>query len=298
MKLLSINICTFNRSRLLKKCLDSLLSQVTEELEILIIDNNSSDDTALVVSEYIKRQKNIRYVCEPEIGLSHARNRGIKESRADWILYLDDDAIAFPDLIERTFYLIETADFDCVGGMYYGYFEGNRPKWVHNDWGTKLKYSDQLTECPYYIPHGGIVLYRKNVLLKSGEFNTSLGMKGNMTGYAEEVELQERIFRAGYKIGFDPLLKIWHLNKPESFGFRKMLWNAYYHGRDNKFIHKENIFIVLIKFIASFAALIFKRIPKSIIKITIVKNYYWQNMLIDSLYPNIFYLGLLKSKIT
>ena len=52
MKLLTIIICTYNRSRLLKKCLDSLLHQITDETEIIVIDNNSQDNTAQVVTEF------------------------------------------------------------------------------------------------------------------------------------------------------------------------------------------------------------------------------------------------------
>ncbi|MGB4841166.1 MAG: glycosyltransferase family 2 protein, partial [Saprospiraceae bacterium] len=149
--LLSIVICTYNREELLKKCLNSLIFQMNENIEIIIVDNNSIDETYSIASEFKKSNSNIRYVLEPINGLSNARNRGIKESKSDWILYLDDDGVAFPNLVDRALYLVERGDFDCVGGMYYGYADGEKPKWFPTYFGTKDKYSDTLSVCPYTV---------------------------------------------------------------------------------------------------------------------------------------------------
>ena len=289
---LSIIICTYNRSRLLKKCLDSLLPQLTEELEIVIIDNNSPDDTALVVREYIKKHKNIRYVCEPEIGLSHARNRGIKEAKADWILYIDDDAIAFPDLIERALYLIERADFDCVGGMYYGYFEGEKPKWIPKDFGTKYLFSASLCECPFNVPHGGIVIYRKSILYTCGGFNTTIGMSANKISYGEEIYLQKRIEDLHGKIGFDPKLKVYHLNKADRLSLKNMFVFKYELGKSHKFEITLSLTERLYRVGRSILG-IPKHILTNLVRLLISRNYFWQNLLFDSFGPFIYYLGRL-----
>lgn len=299
-KILSLIICTFNRSGLLKKCLDSLLPQITEELEIVIIDNNSPDDTALVLKEYIKKHKIIRYVSELEIGLSHARNRGIKEAKADWILYIDDDAIAFPDFVTRALYLVNQGEFECVGGMYYGYFDKERPKWVTPQYGTKDKYADILTLCPYYIPHGGVVLYKKSAVINAGCFNQNFGMQSNKIAYAEEMELQYKMEKMNCRIAFDPNLKIYHLVNSHKLTLSWQLNSFFALGRDSGKIEPYGIAELLkcfLLFNKSLAALFIKRVPLNSIKLLIKKKYYWENFLLDSLYANLFSAGLLYSKI-
>ena len=298
MKLLSIIICTYNRSRLLKKCLESLLPQLNEEIEIIVIDNNSSDDTNEIVRAYDFKHPNIRYVFEPNTGLSHARNRGIKESNADWILYIDDDAIAFPDLVERALYLVKRGDFDCVGGMYYGYYEGIKPKWIPEGFGTKNLYNTFLSECPYTIPSGGIAIYRKSMLECLNGFSSYYGMCGKIKDLGEESELQYRAYKLNYKMWFDPDLKIHHLVKPEYTTLSWFIKHAYLQGKTSiRIVTNENIISAFLKFVKSLLGLLFRRLPCNFYFLTTKNNYYWQNLICDSLQPNMLLLGKLVSTI-
>jgi len=274
------------------------LPQLNEEIEIIVIDNNSSDDTAQVVSRYTKNYKNIHYIIEPEVGLSQARNRGINESKADWILYLDDDAIAFPDLVERALYLVNRGDFDCVGGIYYGYYEGIKPKWIPEGYGTKNLYSTFLTECPYTIPSGGIVIYRKSMLEYLNGFSSNYGMSGKTKNLGEESELQYRAFKMNYKMGFDPGLKIHHLVKPEYTTLSWFLKRAYLGGKTTiRIVTNENILSTFLRFIKSLLGLFFRRLPCNFYYLITKKNYYWQNLVCDSLLPNMVILGKLVTTI-
>ncbi len=78
---ITIAICTYNRKELLKRCLDSLLPQLTDQVEILVIDNGTHK-----VKTLVDLYSNIRYVSESNTGLSYARNKAIKEANGDWIL--------------------------------------------------------------------------------------------------------------------------------------------------------------------------------------------------------------------
>lgn len=93
----TVAICTWNRETLLESTLESLqqLSVPADaKWEILVVDNGSSDGTAALVSRWIDKQVlPLRYVLETNLGLSNARNRAIRERRADWILFTDDDVI-------------------------------------------------------------------------------------------------------------------------------------------------------------------------------------------------------------
>jgi glycosyltransferase involved in cell wall biosynthesis len=294
---LSIIICTYNRSRLLKKCLDSLLPQILEGIEIIIIDNLSSDDTNQVVSEYTSKYINIRYFFEPITGLSHARNRCIKEAKADWILYLDDDVIVFDDFIERALYLTTLDQFDCIGGNYIGYVEKNRPKWLPKDFESYKGNITDLSECDYNIPIGCNVLYKKQALISVGKFDPSFGMKGHQTGYSDETELQFRLKKFGYKIGFDPLLKVYHVIRDDKFKLSWHLKSGFAHGRDGEKTNKNyHIFGTIMLFFKSGAALLYK-IPLSLLKVLFIKTYYWQNAILDSFWPIFYRWGQVKSKL-
>jgi glycosyltransferase involved in cell wall biosynthesis len=95
MPTLTIAICTWNRAELLDHTLTSLSEQRVDPavpFEVLIVDNNSTDDTE-AVAHSAGRRLPLRYVRETTQGLSHARNRALDESRTDLVLFTDDDVL-------------------------------------------------------------------------------------------------------------------------------------------------------------------------------------------------------------
>jgi len=95
----TVAICTWNRRPLLEQTLTGLEKMRVggTRWELIVVDNGSSDGTAALVREWIERGTlPLRYVHEPELGLSHARNRALREARTDWLLFTDDDVIVDP----------------------------------------------------------------------------------------------------------------------------------------------------------------------------------------------------------
>ena len=96
--LISIIVPTFNRSELLQSSIKSLLQQVTDgkfSYEIVIIDDASTDETREVVGEIIKCSPDlVRYVKGEGKGYTCALNRGLAESRGEWLALFDDDELA------------------------------------------------------------------------------------------------------------------------------------------------------------------------------------------------------------
>ena len=93
--MISVIICTYNRADLLTDVLQTVCEQTLErsEYEVIVVDNNSTDDTSAVSHTFVARYSNVRYCFEPQQGLSHAPNRGWREARGDVVIYLDDDCI-------------------------------------------------------------------------------------------------------------------------------------------------------------------------------------------------------------
>ena len=95
LKNVSVVLCTYNRCASLKNALASVAVQVVPdslEWEVLVVDNNSNDQTAEIVTHFVQQYPGrFRYLFEPRQGLSYARNSGIREAKGDVVAFMDDD---------------------------------------------------------------------------------------------------------------------------------------------------------------------------------------------------------------
>jgi glucosyl-dolichyl phosphate glucuronosyltransferase len=287
----SFIICTHNRSQILKDCLESIRTQgaALQHCEMLVIDNNSIDDTKATVKKF--EAIGVRYVFEGKTGLSHARNRGATEAKGEWLCYIDDDAKLHPGYIERALWVINHNDFDCFGGMYYAWYPYGKPKWVDDSFGTKLSLRDAVGQIEVPELSGGNFLIKRDVLENAGGFSTQFGMTGDRIGYGEEDFLQRKLLDMGYKLGFDPELKIDHAVLPHKLELSWHLASWYAHGRDGHRFSGEPKFIQIIwLFMRSFFGGLIK-LPIGIGKSFIKRNYFWQNLVWDVVSPMLFRIG-------
>lgn len=297
----SIIVCTYNRSEILKYCLDSLEKQSADKslYEVIVVDNNSTDDTKEVVEGYCGRNSNFRYVFERDQGLSHARNRGAKEAKAEWVGYVDDDARCLQDYVEKTIRIIDEDKFDCFGGRYIAWFKENPPKWlIRMNVGSAPIVMEKTGVLPTQHLSGTSIFIRKDVFDIAGGFNVNLGVKGNKRGYGEETELVDKIRNAGYLIGYSPDLTVEHLVNTLKF-------NVLWHLRDNLAFAEAEYLIwisskarlekarILSRIFISFFTSFFNS-TASLIK---TDDYYWQNYLIDILKPMLKLCGYLRAVI-
>ena len=91
---ISVIVPTYNRAHYIEQCLDSLLAQTVPALEILVIDDGSTDDTAQRVARYAGR---VTCISKPNGGKPSAVNLGLERARGEWIWVLDDDDVALPE---------------------------------------------------------------------------------------------------------------------------------------------------------------------------------------------------------
>lgn len=99
----TIVICTYNGGTRIGKVLDKILSQNDLEnlvYKILVVDNNSDDNTKDVITQYVSEFNLVYYIFEKQPGLSHARKAGVKNTETEWIVFLDDDNYITPHWIE------------------------------------------------------------------------------------------------------------------------------------------------------------------------------------------------------
>ncbi|WP_441000356.1 glycosyltransferase [Fodinibius sp. SL11] len=213
-------ICSYNRAHYLDDTLQSLLQNLSDpDFELLVIDNNSEDETPEIVKKYQhsinKDGKPVRYIKETAQGLSHARNRGIKEAKAPNIVFLDDDIRASESLIPAWISFFENhPNAIAAGGKIHVQFDAPRPSWMshfllpllgHHDLGSSPK---KYPKTKY--PFGGNMGFKKSIFEDIEPFNPNLGRKGESLNAGEEKELFRRIRERNNDIFYIPDAFLYH----------------------------------------------------------------------------------------
>ena len=192
----TVIICTYNRDKNLPKCIAALEQQedVNDiKWEVLIVDNNSSDETKKMVMGLAEQSKlTIRYSFEPEQGLNHARNRGMRESKGTYFSYIDDDIIVSKNWLHAMHQALTDNDADAMGGRIHLDPSIKLPTWISKnsgmygflgfqDFGEQAMQVDGVRQYPF----GGNMAFNRSVIERVGFFNTQLGRKGEGTKKGE-----------------------------------------------------------------------------------------------------------------
>lgn len=221
--MLSVIICTYNRARYLYPLLESLAAGCETDYEIVLVDNNSSDATRAEVDRFDADHPELQlhYCFEPQQGLSYARNRGIRESKGDILVYVDDDALVNPDYLQTyARFFAENPEALAAGGPILPRYDGcEEPSWMSHYTRQlvtgKLWLGDREREFPRgAFPGGGNAAYRRAVFEQVGLFNVELGRKGSSLIGAEEKDLFDKMTSRGIRFYYLPTAILYHLIPP------------------------------------------------------------------------------------
>ena len=105
---LSIIIPTYNRSKYISKCIDSVLSQTYKNIEIIVIDDGSTDNTEEIIKNF--NDKRIKYFKNTNHGIGYSRNFGLDKATGDYIFFLDSDDYINADTVDNIFKNIKSND--------------------------------------------------------------------------------------------------------------------------------------------------------------------------------------------
>jgi glycosyltransferase involved in cell wall biosynthesis len=206
----SVVICTRNRARFLVEAIQSALDQQypKDRYELLVVDNDSSDGTRALVEPYLASAAiSVSYHHEPHLGVSHARNLGIAQSRHEYVAYLDDDIVAGPGWLAALDGAIRERGALALGGRIEPVLAlgCEAPPWwsdanVRSLFG--LDHSRHHPEervaairWPLWLGTGNSA-YAKQLLSKLGGFRTDFGPKGSQRRIAEDIYLNLELERA------------------------------------------------------------------------------------------------------
>ncbi len=169
----SIVIPVYNVESFLKQCLNSIISQTFKNIEIIIIDDGSTDKSPQIIEEYKKNDSRIMAVfLEKNVGAGNARNEGIKIASGKYIVFIDSDDWITEDYIEKLYNSIEKYNCDMISANFYTYDtatgqteENKYPKNFYNTtFNSSLKKRYFLFLSNNYI---WIRIYRKEFLKKN-----------------------------------------------------------------------------------------------------------------------------------
>ncbi|MEO8666057.1 MAG: glycosyltransferase family A protein [Ignavibacteria bacterium] len=206
---ISVIITTFNRANMIKMCLDSLVVQnfPKEDYEIIIVNNNSSDNTEEVIDKYISEhpETDIKYYFIPKPGQVYARQIGILAANNEILSFTDDDGILCKDWLKEISNVFEKNDKVVgVAGKITIRWDETPPEWIHEyenflgklDYGKDIRY-----EVGMYMNAGNLSI-KKDVLIEVGGFNPE--MIGDWLVGDGETGLWIKLKKRGYLIGWAP----------------------------------------------------------------------------------------------
>ena len=211
----TVAIPTYNRADFLRQTLAGLVTQQfpRDHFEILVIDNNSTDQTRAVVAEFASARPAPRCLLETRQGLDHARNRAIAEARGEIILFGDDDILVQPDWIAQMAVplLADSARrIGAVGGEVIPVFPDGLPPWVA-EWHWPLAFRADLGPLDArHSPMGANLAFPKWVFEQLGVFHTALDRAAGNYFSGGDSEMIRRVRAAGHEVWFAPAAAVQH----------------------------------------------------------------------------------------
>jgi len=216
---LTVILCTYNRCGELPRALESVAFQTlphSVEWEVLVVDNNSSDQTRAVVEDFCLRHPGrFRYLFEPQQGLSYARNAGVREARGKILAFTDDDVIAEPGWLQNLTAGLHSGEWAGAGGRVLPRWPCSPPPWVPVrerfglapiamfDLGSQVI---SLSEAPV----GANMAFERGMFEKYGGFRTDLGRCGDKSLSNEDTEFGRRLLAAGERLRYEPSAVVNH----------------------------------------------------------------------------------------
>jgi GT2 family glycosyltransferase len=235
----AVIISTAGREEQLEHCIRSLLAQRRTELEVVVVDNRPATGRTLrTVEPIMAEDRRVRYVAEPRIGLSVARNRGVSETDAELVAFTDDDVFADECWLEWLIAPFAEPEVAVACGMvlpleleteaqkrfeqYAGFSKGMERRSYDARSGPisgRLLY-------PFVngaIGVGNNMAFRRSEILTTGGFDTALGA-GSPAGSCEETWAFSKAILRGGRIVYEPRALCWHEHRKDGDALRDQIF--------------------------------------------------------------------------
>ena len=217
---ITVVLCTYNRCRILAKALESVAaSELPDsiEWEVLVVDNNSRDQTSEVVQDFCTRYPGrFRYLFEPQPGKSYALNSGVQQARGEILAFMDDDVTVEPTWLRDLTAGLHGSEWVGAGGRILPEKSFSPPPWLALDgpykMGGILALFDQGDQAGALdlAPYGTNMAFRKEMFEKYGRFRTDLGPTPGSEIRNQDTEFGRRLMEAGERLRYEPSAVVYH----------------------------------------------------------------------------------------
>ncbi len=171
----SVIIPAYNVDRYIEATLESLKAQTFTDFEALIVDDGSTDRTAIVVQAWIDHDSRFKLLQKPNGGLSSARNFGIRHAQGDYLAFLDADDLYSPEKLSSHLAILDrNPEVGVVYSASQAIKEDGTPTWVKLSGKPIDRDPLKALLCKNFIGHGSNAILRKAVIESAGEFDESL----------------------------------------------------------------------------------------------------------------------------
>lgn len=222
MILLTVLVCSYNRKADLLELLESVLTQNTHgdfTFELLVVDNNSSDQTSEAVQARYGSDARVRLLVEKRQGKSFALNTGVKEAKGDLTWVVDSDQLLPPEYLHtmvRVF--LDHPEVSMAGGKVVPLWPADPPSWLTRDHWKAIAMAD-YGEKPFFVRAENFICllatcFRTEVLRNSGGYRLGLSVSGGQIGGVEDAELIQRLLNQGLIAYYEPKLELLHKVEP------------------------------------------------------------------------------------
>ncbi len=296
---ISLTVCCYNDGELLPNFLESflLLNKVDCNIELNLIDNASTDDTKRVFEKYKvqfnKTNFEFNYYFENKRGLNHARNRGLYEARYSYVGFTDADAKFHQDYLKILLQTILVESAPIIFGPYYAWYNTTKPAWYKDEYNS---YSlNQISGFAHenQFPNGINMVYNLKILKEVGAFSTEIVYKG-VHDRGEETEL---FYRYKKKFNFNHIyynteLIVYHYTRPKTMKLSHWIKSHWGTGKNHaKFMQKLS-FWKNVKDILWIFKTVFVDCLSFIFKVNSKQFNYYQNFLVEKVFPHIYTFSL------
>lgn len=209
--LISIIVPTYNVEKYIRTCIESILAQTYRNVEVIIVNDGSTDQSLAVISDLICSHHNVKVINQKNQGLSVARNTGIDVATGKYITFVDADDKIMPDFVSSLYQIADKTGADIVRGSFRD-FNGNIPKgWVADfnvptNCGTIVL--DQFLSSNICFAvwssiyrldfiNSNHIRFTPGILLEDGDFTTRAYMLAKLVATSPEPNYAYRINRPG-----------------------------------------------------------------------------------------------------
>jgi GT2 family glycosyltransferase len=232
----AVILCTVGREAELARCLESLTRLRGDSFEVIVVDNRPAVSVTKALAERYASKLNLRYVAEPRMGISKARNAGIRASGATYLAFVDDDVVVDEDWLLRMLAPFRDESVHAVTGLvvplklpthveklferYAGFGKGVEPEFY-----DMSEHRSERFLYPYFggvFGSGNSMAFRRDALLRIGGFDEIFGA-GTLIESGEDIAAFSDVVLAGGRIAYEPKALCWHEHRSDQAALERQV---------------------------------------------------------------------------